>query len=50
MTSGFIQSVAHENNDDFHHVQPDIFTKFHFTIFEDYLMTKLTSREGRLKI
>jgi hypothetical protein len=39
MNSEIIQSVADDNYYDF---QPHIFTKIHFTIFGDYLMTKLT--------
>jgi hypothetical protein len=42
--SGIIQSVAYDNYDDLQHVNLNIFTKFQFTYFEDYLMTKLTLR------
>jgi hypothetical protein len=46
MSSEIIQSVAYDNYDDFSTCQLHIFTKFYFTIFEDYLMTKLTLRQG----
>jgi hypothetical protein len=42
MSSEIIQSATYDNYNDFQHVNFIFFTKFHFTIFTDYLMTKLT--------
>jgi hypothetical protein len=42
MSSEIIQNVAHDNYDNFQHVNFVFFTNFHFHYFEDYLMMKLT--------
>jgi hypothetical protein len=44
MSGEIIQSVVNDNYDNFGHVNFNIFTKFHFIIFEDYLMAKLIVR------
>jgi hypothetical protein len=42
MRSEIIESVANDNYDDFQHINFIFSQNFIFTIFEDYLMTKLT--------
>jgi len=46
----FIQSVAYDNYDDFHHVNFIFFAKTLFYYFEDYLMTTLSLGLGYLFI
>jgi hypothetical protein len=41
MSSKIIESVAYDNYDDFQHVNLIFLQKF-FSLFEDYLMMKLT--------
>jgi hypothetical protein len=41
MNIEIIRSVAYDNYDNFRH---HIYMKLHFTIFKNYLMTKLTFR------
>jgi hypothetical protein len=48
MGSEIIQSVAYENNDDFSPCSTGYFHKISFHYIEDYLMTKLTSREEKV--